>query len=600
VQSTWRVACVRIPRFPIGAVWRRGTGADSGLVPASPAPDHEESRNAARPNGRPSRSPANGDAPNRPSSATPSSSPARTAGADAGAHWDTLPIALADGQHLRAVTMAAARFQIRAGMTASEARARCAALEVLAWDDRVIDDEVRRVTAALLAASPQVTPVAGAPGLWWIGASGLEASGGEPALARALLRLARRWHAGARVAIADSCVAARAGTWDTRKVESHSIIIPPGGCATYLASVPLGLLPLEEELRETLAALGVRRAGAFAAFTAEDVERRWGATGLTAWRLARGEDRRRPGLTRADLPRSASAELVPPVATMEPVLFLVRAALERLVRELIADGRAAATIAITLTLDDARGPLPDARPHTVTREVRLARPLARVAPLLERCRALLDRWPLSAPACGVAVAIAATAPLTGEQGDLLDPGWRDPAAADAAFARLRAELGSLAVVIPVARDEHRPEHAGAWVAVDEDEQAMGHERHVTGHRPQTPGNGSGSPAVSRDSPHPAMHDSSETRVAPALRQLESPEPVDVECRDDGAPRVLWWRGRRVRVARALGPERLGGDWWKDEYARDYWQCEEAEGESDLVLFHDFASTGGWYVQGWYD
>jgi hypothetical protein len=260
---------------------------------------------------------------------------------------------------------------------------------------------------------------------------------------------------------------------------------------------------------------------------------------------------------------------------MEPVLFLVRAALERLLRELIADGRAAATIAITLTLDDARGPLPDARPHTVTREVRLARPLARMAPLLERCRALLDRWPLSAPVGGVTVAIAATAPLTGEQGDLLDPGWRDPAAADAAFARLRAELGSYAVVIPVARDEHRPEHAGAWLAVEEDASCEMRD------------------ASSRNS-------QLATRNSSALRQLESPEPVDVECRDDGAPRVLWWRGRRLRVARALGPERLGGDWWKDEYARDYWQCEEAEGESDLVLFHDFASTGGWYVQGWYD
>jgi protein ImuB len=359
-----------------------------------------------------------------------------------------------------------------------------------------------------------------------------------------------------------------------------SIIIPPDGCAAYLASVPLGLLPLEEELRETLAALGVRTAGAFATFTAEEVERRWGAVGLTAWRLARGEDRRRPGLTCADLPRSASAELVPPVTTMEPVLFLVRAALERLVRELLADGRAAATIAITLTLDDARGPLPNARPHTVTREVRLARPLARVAPLLERCRALLDRWPLSAPVCGVTAAIAATAPLIGEQGDLLDPGWRDPAAADAAFARLRAELGSHAVVIPVVRDEHRPEHAGAWLAVAEEARVQ---------RPEARGNNE----VSRNS-------QLATRNSSALRQLESPEPVDVECRDDGAPRVLWWRGRRVRVARALGPERLGGDWWKDEYARDYWQCEEAEGESDLVLFHDFASTGGWYVQGWYD
>jgi protein ImuB len=74
--------------------------------------------------------------------------------------------------------------------------------------------------------------------------------------------------------------------------------------------------------------------------------------------------------------------------------------------------------------------------------------------------------------------------------------------------------------------------------------------------------------------------------------------VEVEC-EDGAPRVLWWRGRRIRVQRSIGPERLAGDWWKDGYARDYWRCEEA-GEGELVLFRDGAANSAWYVQGWYD
>jgi protein ImuB len=520
-------------------------------------------------------------------------------------HWDELPIALADGTRVRTVTAAAARAHLRAGMTVAEARSRCAALRLLPWDDVAVADEIRRATAAFLAASPLVTPVAGAPGLWWIGASGLEALGGEPALAQALWRLTRHWHPRARVSIADSCVAARAGTWDRsgerratpgpgtkpagndeREGTHHAsgiphpdgiVIVPPGGDRAYLASVPLGLIPMEEDIRETLKALGIETAGAFATFAADDVERRWGSLGLAAWRLARGEDRRRPVLARTDAPRSASAELTPSVTAIEAVLFLVRAALDRLVRDLVADSRAAATVAITLTLDDARGALPGgSAAHTITREVRFARPLARTAPLLERCRALLDRWTLSAPVCGVTVAITATAPLTGEQGDLLDVAWRDPAAADAAFARLRAELGPNAVVFPVARDEHRPERAGTWV---ED---------IT----ETTGQ-----PLNCAEPRVATHKS---RITPAIRQLEIPELVDVEC-EEGVPRVLWWRGRRVRLAHTVGPERLSGDWWKDGYARDYWQCEEAEGEGDLVIYHDGSSAaGGWYLQGWYD
>jgi len=80
---------------------------------------------------------------------------------------------------------------------------------------------------------------------------------------------------------------------------------------------------------------------------------------------------------------------------------------------------------VTLTLDDARGALVDAPAHTVTREARVARPLARVLPLFERCRALLDTWTLEAPVIAVRVAVAAVAPLTGEQGDLLSASWRD-------------------------------------------------------------------------------------------------------------------------------------------------------------------------------
>jgi protein ImuB len=488
----------------------------------------------------------------------------------------------------------------------TEAASRCAELQILPWDQVVIDDEIRRATVAFLGASPQVTPVAGAPGLWWIGASGLESSGGEAALAKTLLALARRWHPQARVAMADSCVAARAGTWEPRsktkdqrpkrseargqRPEDTSpipdvTIIPPGTDTAYLATAPIGLIPMDEPMAEALSALGIRTAGGLATLPSDDVEQRWGRGGLTAWRLARGEDRRRPGLATAEYPRTASADLVPAVETTEPVLFLLRAALERLLVALVADGRAVAALAITLTLDDARGATPDAPAHTITREVRLAHPMARLVPLFERCRALLERWTLPAPVCGITVAIVATAPLMGEQGDLLDPSWHDPAAADAAFARLRAELGADAIVVPAMADEHRPERAGAWITLGDTPGA--HQRPGTkDHKPTPPS--LESRVSSLASPVPSC-----------TRHLESPEPVDVECAD-GQPRVLWWRGRRLRLEHPSGPERLTGDWWKDRYDRDYWRCDDPDGEGTLVLYHDHSSGSAWFVQGWYD
>jgi protein ImuB len=521
---------------------------------------------------------------------------------DESPYWDDLPIALSDGLRVKAVTTAGARAQIRSGMTVTEARSRCADLEVFPWDQVVIDDEVRRATAAFLGASPQVTPVAGAPGMWWIGASGLETLGDERSLAKTLLTLARRWHPEARVSIADSCVAARAGTWEPagqaasgrrpeRTPPSHDsrvTIVHPGTDAAYLATAPIGLIPMEEPMAEALSALGIRTAGALAALPSDDIEQRWGRAGLLSWRLARGEDRRRPGLATTEYPRTVSADLVPSVELMEPVLFLVRAGLDRLVNGLVADGRAAAALAITLTLDDARGASADAPAHTITREVRLAHPIARLVPLFERCRALLDRWTLPAPVCGVAVAVVATAPLTGEQGDLLDPSWHDPAAADAAFARLRAELGADAIVVPVTADSHRPEREGAWIPLGDSErpEARSQRPEARGQRPEDT---AGSRVMSHD----------DSPVPSCTRLLESPEPVDVECAD-GQPRVLWWRGRRMRIEHPAGPERLAGDWWKSRYARDYWRCEDPEGEGTLLLYHDYSSGSAWFVQGWYD
>ncbi|MGH7677225.1 MAG: hypothetical protein ACRENU_02085, partial [Gemmatimonadaceae bacterium] len=283
------------------------------------------------------------------------------------------------------MSAAAAREGIRAGMTLAEGRALCAKLEVLPWDDLALAAAITRMTAMLVQSSPQVSPVAGAPGMWWVGASGF-AHGmrgrdqGEPGLATSLLHIAQHWHPRARVAIADSCVAARAATWAGASFgrsgdRSLVTVIPPGGDAHYLASAPLSLVPMDAEIREALRALGIRAIGQFADLDAGDVEQRWGDEGLTAWRLARGDDPRRPVLARCDDAPHVEMELAVPAATMEPVLFLVRPGLEHLVTLLAGEGRAIASLAITLTLDDARGALPTAQAHTVTREIRLPRAL---------------------------------------------------------------------------------------------------------------------------------------------------------------------------------------------------------------------------------
>jgi protein ImuB len=549
---------------------------------------------------RPATAPATPTTPPRSAGGAAAPSP-RSADGDARAdapHWDERPLAIAEGdagpaRRLRVVSAHAGRLGVRAGMTVASARARCAALEVWPWDEDAVRRAIDAVSALLLVASPQVTPVAGGPGLWWVGAGGLDGVGGERGLARALHRLAGAWHPGARVGVADSCVAARAATWDYGPPEPvvdpyaavyaaylppdppgrpappaaprGCVVVPRGGCAGYLATVPLALVQMDAEVRAGLAALGVRTAGGLAALDAGDVEARWGPAGLSAWQLARGVDRRRPGLVRVEARRSVSTELAAPSTTVEPVLFLVRAALDRLVADLARDALGAAAVALTLHLDVGAT-------RTITREVRLPRPQARVAPLFERCRALLERAALPAPVCGVTVSVPATGRLGSDQGDLLSPAWHDPAAVEAAFARIRAELGPNVVVRAVARDHHRPERAGQWLPVD----GVDAPPEPAPEPPPTP----------VPTPDPA-----------ALRLLEPAESAAVEPDGAGAPATVHWRGRALAVTRADGPERLSGEWWADPYRRDYWRCTTAAG---LLLTYRDRRAGGWWVQGWYD
>jgi protein ImuB len=508
--------------------------------------------------------------------------------AEAPLHWDESLVVLTDGAptrpKLRAVSAAAAREGVRSGMSLSEARALCSRLDAWPWDDDAVSAGITTATAAFVEASPQVTPVAGAPGMWWIGASGFAAGAraaggaGTRAFAHALLTIAQRWHPHARVAVADTCVAARAATWTSASFRGSRrlvTIVPAGGDAAYLASAPIALLPMDDEIRDTLRALGVRTVGQFAELDAADVEQRWGDDGLVAWRLARGDDPRRPVLARVGDQPHVELELDTPSATMEPVLFLARPAVENLVGQMVSQGRAIASLSVTLTLDDARGSLPDAVPHTVTREIRLPRPLARPAPLFERCRGLLARWTLSAPVTAVRLTVVLTSPLTGEQGHLLNTSWKDPGAADAALERVRAELGPGVVVKPETRDGYAPERVGGW--------------HEAGAEFGVPG--------ARDVEHPAPGTSHlpPTSHPVALRLLPDPERVEVDRDPD--PRRIFWRGRALTVASVVGPERLSGDWWRDGYGRDYWRCESDEECGELILYRDAA---GWWVQGWYD
>ncbi len=474
----------------------------------------------------------------------------------------------------------AARAGIVPDMALAQAKAFAHDLLAVPWDGERLARATLEVTTALLAASPRVTWEGGRAvgryggknneGCWWVDAAGL---GEEAKLAQRLLRIAKKLDYGpVRIGVADSAIAAYAATFHAPALpRSHAPtftrVVPSGRDADFLAPCPIGLLDLDDELAETLGALGITTVGRLAALDADEVESRFGPLGLAAHRLARGDDPRGPSTPRDDTLPSAECDLGGSVATAEPLLFVLKGALASLGGALRAKGLAAREVTITLALDDG---------SSSERAVRPARPTSHEDALFDHCRAALEDWPLPEPVVALRLAATLTAPAAGEQGNLLAPRWADPAALEAAFDRIRGREGEDAVAIPESRDGHLPEDAGAWNVARTDGRTVGRsKRRVAAHLPASP-----------------------TVRPAALRRLETPAPVRVRLGRAGLE--AFRRGECWHDVTAWsGPERLAGRWWRDGAsgrARDYFTARTAQGALWLL----FRAGGDWFVEGWWD
>jgi len=564
-----RIACVRIGRFATGALGGQAA-ASAGARSASAPP-----------------SPTGPLRPDQPPTA--------------------LVVDVRGKPRVVATDAAAARRDIAAGMALAEARALAGDLRALPWDPERVARAALEVATGLLAASPRVAWAGerGNEGVWWVDAAGL---GSEPKLAQQLCRIANCLRFGrARAGIADSAIAAyaaacgRPGTGPKRNTATPGIV-PPGDDAAFLAPFPLALIAPHEDLAETCHALGLRIVGQFAALDADEVEARFGPEGLAAHRLARGFDTRGPTTPRDDALPIIACDLGSPVATAEPLLFVLKATLASLGSALRAKGLAARELALTLTLDDG---------STAEKTVRLARPTSHEGVLFDHCRAAVENWKLAEPVTALAVRAVVAVPASGEQGDLLAPRWADPAALDAAFDRIRGSEGADAVAQPLVRDGHLPRDAGAWRT---------EELAAAGERPAR-----WRAEASTNGAQPGAPPGSRGQQSAALRLLQSPALIRIRLGRSGLEAFRHgetWHD----VTTWSGPERLAPRWWvvdgTDTAAhhadpadapsapadgarsgaiagpRDYYSARTADGA--LWLLFRAGASRQWFVEGWWD
>ena len=186
---------------------------------------------------------------------------------------------------LGSVTAAAEAKGVRPGMRLGESLALCPDLELVEHDPATAEQAWEEILRRLEDAGFAVEPLE--PGTVYFETKGVERlyGGLEPALKRALAAVGTIWDG--RAGAADRRFAALAAANDARP--GQALIVSDDRTRTFLAPLPLTLLPLEQDRYAQLEELGVKTIGQLAGLPGGAVAERLGPAGRRAWSLARGE-----------------------------------------------------------------------------------------------------------------------------------------------------------------------------------------------------------------------------------------------------------------------------------------------------------------------
>jgi protein ImuB len=319
----------------------------------------------------------------------------------------------------------------------------------------------------------------------------------------------------------------------------------------------------------TLRRWGLSTVGELARLPEAEVVSRLGAVGQELQALARGEDPR-PLVPRQPPPAFREGmELEWPLVSLEPFLFMARAALDRLAERMAGHALACQRLELVLELEPA---------GFHERSITLPAPSRDVRTLLELLRLDLEGHPPAGPILAFTLTAHPDRPRPAQL-SLFGPAALSPEKLATTLARLFAMLGEERVGSPRTVDGHRPER---FALVPYAPPAPPEVR-------QEPRRGRGLLAVRVLRPPLAVEVlTGEEAARPAeLRGTVADDTTEKRPRVEG----------RVRVA--SGPWGLEEGWWSgDPVARDYWDVELAQG--GLYRLYRERGSGDWFVDGIYD
>jgi protein ImuB len=466
---------------------------------------------------------------------------------------------------------------LRRGQGLADARAAHPDLDIVPADEAAD----RRLLTALADWCDRYTPLVAldAPDGLFLDISGCaHLFGGEHGLLSDLL--ARLFEQGFAV---QAAVAATPGAaWASARYCGETLVIERGAEAPVLAPFPLAALRLDADTLAGLAKVGLKTVGQLTDAPRAPLVRRFGRQCLLRLDQALGdvEEAISPRLPVPAL--SAERRLAEPVGRtedVEQVLFALAAGLKT---DLERRGLGARALEYALFRVDG-----EVRRLAVGASRPVRDPETIVKLFRERVHAAGDELDAGYGFDVLRLSVLADGEIDDAQGDFSNGASAGEADVAMLLDRIAARLGGEAMAAarhPVRRlvpvESHEPERAEAL-------------------RPacETPGSSPAS-APGPQAPRPA-------------RLLRMPEAIEVVAGvPEGPPVRFRWRRALYQVARAEGPERIGGEWWHDDAPddlapapRDYYRVEDEAGRRYWLFRRGLYGPAGkgaepqWFMHG---
>jgi protein ImuB len=431
----------------------------------------------------------------------------------------TTPRSVHHGQGTRAKVLfcdaRARHVGVHPGQPLATARSRASLLSSAGFDARRLADGQRDAVGELVVVSPRIT-VAGADRFW------VEpVSFGEGRSTNWNARAFETWtrdvthllgrYGPVAVGIGPTAAVAWAAACSVGPGCTGHRFVPPEQARAFLDDAPLEALEIDGGTLDILASLGIRRIRELRALDPVSLGMRFGSQVADARRRAEGFDLRGPLTHTPRAPTEVRIDLDDEVSGVEPLLFLLRPAAERLATELRR--RDEGTVHLRLALGSREV------------SVRTGTPLADGPTFVELLRTRLERERLDTPVTSLCLSAEDTVPRRRTTEPLFRHGTqRDPGAREVALDRLRGRLGETSLRRAGRVEDGSVLERARWLFARELGVAPG---------------GEAMPWRRLDPPAPVAH--GRAHVAGRWRQVRKVGRVE---RTDGP----WWEGDGQRVS----------------------------------------------------